>query len=429
MNRIAFAAVLAWTLISPATADEMLYATAAVQNRVDGFCVGPGGGLREVLPVIQQDTVENPRRLLVSGSVLYVAGLTHIDSFQIGPNGGLSRIGRTKLGKNANPLDLAIDPEGTHLYVPHRASGRVEAYPLDPLTGAIFDDTDMSSCALTPVSVVLQDLDVGGEPGDRLLYVTASTSLFTAGKKGRVDVFGLAGDGRLPDAYAGPDCSFRCGNPDCTTTSTTTSTSLTTLTTTVGTTTTTTTIDTSITQPLSTRKKMYAPGPFVLSGEYLYVYDSTVRQIITFELTDGLFTDEKQPRLGATDPLGRFLDLVRFGNTLFGAADSKGRVRAFGLKLDDTGLPTKVPKSPQRNTEELVETTPVRITVGSGGEHGTLYVPGGESNRLYAYHLMMKTTNSGTHLFPEFKWFSRSEKRKSTFPNDVALAPIGACPP
>jgi hypothetical protein len=442
MRRLAFATVLAWALVMPAHADQMAYVTAAVQNRVDGFCIGPGGGLRELLPVIQQPTVENPRRLLVADGVLYVAGVTHIDSFQIGPNGGLTRIGRTKLGRNANPLDLAIDPERTHLYVPHRASGRVEAYPLDSATGAIIDDTDMTSCALTPATVSLQDLEVGGEAGSRLLYVTASTSLFTTGKKGRIDVFGLSADGRLPDAYAGEDCSFRCGNPDCTTTSTTTSTSLTTLTTTVTTSTTTTTLDDKITQPLSTRKKMYAPGPFVISdvdgddvADYLYVYDNTVRQVITFDLTGGLFTGDKQERAGSTDTFGRFLDLVRYGNTLFAASDNDGRVRAFALKLQDGESPptppTKVPKSPQRSTNEIVESTPIRIAVTDGGDHGILYIPGGEANRLYAHRLFEKQDKKTgeIRLYPEPRNFSKSDKRKATFPNDVALAPIGTCPP
>jgi hypothetical protein len=286
------------------------------------------------------------------------------------------------------------------------------------------------------------DVEVGGDPGNRFLYVTASTSLFVAGKKGRIDVFQLAG-GELPDAYAGDDCSTRCGNPDCTTTSTTsttTSTSLTTLTTTATTSTTTTTLDDNITQPLSTRKKMYAPGPFVLSGEYLYVFDGTLRQILTFQLDDGLFTDEKQPRIGDTNDVGRLLDLVLYRDpadpvtgaaTLFGAADSQGRVLAFGLKPESAGMPpTKVPKNPQRRTKKLIETTPVRIAVTPDGKHGVLYVPGGEANRLYAYDLTMETTSAGEQrLFPAYKWFSRSEKRKSTFPNDVAIAPIESCPP
>jgi hypothetical protein len=172
---------------------------------------------------------------------------------------------------------------------------------------------------------------------------------------------------------------------------------------------------------------MRGPGPFVLSGEFLYVYDVFARRIIEFELVDGLFTDEKQPRVAASNEVGRFLDLVGaeklgVGQTLFGAADNLGRVRAFGLKSDG-GLPTLVPKDPQRETNKIIDSTPVRIRVATtdSGEM-VLYVPGGEANKIHAYRI-------DGQLFPETKDFSATEKRKGTFPNDAAVAQIaGTCP-
>jgi hypothetical protein len=436
MSRIAVAALLACTLGSPARAAQILYATAAIPERVEGFCLGPNGGL-ETLPVIQQNTVENPRRLLIPpqpdgtpGDVLYVAGRHKVESFLITVNGGLESIGVTPRLHNANPYDIAVDGARTHIYVPNRGQGRIEAYPLNPETGAILGG-DMTSCARMRPDVNLQDLEVGNEPGTDVLYVTASTSPFVAGKKGRVDVFALT-NGELPDLwdeFVDPEGASRCGNPDATTTSTTSSTSstsLTTLTTTVTTTTTSTTVDTRFTEPLSFRKKLRGPGPFVLDGNFLYVYDNIARKIIEFELVNGLFTDEEQPRVAATTEVGRFLDLVGFGGTLMGSADSQGRVRAFGLKADGNALPTLLPKNPQRQTNKIIEATPVRIWVDSTDSgNAVLFMPGGEANRIHAYRVV--STSKG--LFPEAKAFSSTEKRKATFPNDAVVAQIaGTCP-
>jgi hypothetical protein len=290
----------------------------------------------------------------------------------------------------------------------------------------------MTSCARLPADVNLQDVKTSDLPVFEVLYSTSSTANFVGGKRGRVDVFQLTA-GELPDLFNSdidPEGALRCGNPNATTSTTSTSTSstsLTTLTTTVTTTTTSTTVDTRNTAPLSTRKKLRGPGPFVLSGEFLYVYDVFARRIIEFELEGGLFTDEKQPRVAASNEVGRFFDLIGVeqpgvAQTLFGAADNLGRVRAFGLKLDD-GLPTLVPKQPQRETNKIVDSTPVRIRVGTS-DSGTmvLYVPGGEANKIHAYRI------SG-RLFPERKAFSVTEKRQGTFPNDAAVAQIaGTCP-
>jgi hypothetical protein len=128
----------------------------------------------------------------------------------------------------------------------------------------------------------------------------------------------------------------------------------------------------------------------------------------------------------ATNEVGRFLDLIGFGGTLFGSADSQGRVRSFALKLDDQDMATTLPKSPQRQTKQIIESTPVRIHVSTAdSSEVVLYVPGGEANRIHAYRVVQ--TSKG--LFPEAKAFSQTEKRKGTFPNDAAVAQLaGSCP-
>jgi len=466
MVRSFLAAVLASALATPATAQtsttttlpkaRVLYTTAAVPNRVEGFCLGPNGGMA-LRPVFQEDAADNPRRLLIpnkpdgtlagtDGDVLYVAGRHRVQSFQIGVNGGLEPIGTVQL-ENANPLDIAVNADRSHIYIPNRRSNRVEAYALNP-DGGIIGDVNMTSCARVPNDVTLQDLEVGMSNGTEVLYVSEATNQSVAGKKGRIDIFQLT-DGELPDLYNGadPDAALRCGNTTTTSTTlvpTTSSTSLTTLTTTVTTTSTSTTVDTRFTETLSTRKKMRGPGPFVLasknvSGEYqfVYVYDIYARRVIEFDLPNhGLFEvdEEEQPRVAATGELGRFLDLIAFEGsgdpierTLLGAADNQGRVRTFALKMDQNGEFTEVPKNPRlHQTNKIFDSTPVRITVGAMEDSSiVLYVPSGEANRIHAYRIL--STKKG--LFPEAKAFSSTEKRQATFPNDAAVAHIaGSCP-
>jgi hypothetical protein len=225
MFRIAPAAALVVALVSPAAAEQMLYASDAAANRVEGFCLGPNGGITTLRPVIQTDSIDNPRRLRIPnrpdgspGDVLYVAGRRKVQSFLIKTNGGLEPIGATRELRNANPYDFTVDAARTHVYVPNRGAARVEAYPLNPQTGGILGG-DMTSCARVRNDVNLQDVEVGSASGAEVLYVTGSTSQFVTGKRGRVDVFQLT-DGELPDLWdetVDPEGAYRCGNPDATT--------------------------------------------------------------------------------------------------------------------------------------------------------------------------------------------------------------------
>jgi len=435
MRRVALSAVLLCSLVAPVGAGQILYTTVASKNRVEAYCLESRGGMK-LDPRLSVETVENPRRLLVSGDVLYVAGRTRVESFLIRPDGTLERQGKTPPLDGANVLDIAVDAARTHLYVPRRSQGRIEAHPLDAgggLTGAPF-----TSCAAMSANVVLQDVDVVGTSGTELLYTTAATSPFIGGKRGRVDVFALVG-GELPDVAS----SFRC-DPKVTTT-TSTSTSSTTNTTTNTTSTTSTTIDDRITPPLSTRKKLKAPGPFVLLGDFIYVFDQFNRRIGAFELENGLFTGDDQPRDSKTGQSGQFFDLVGFGNALVGSQFEQGRLRIFALKPDDGGALTALPKGPQRTTVQIIESTPVRIGIAefcacaagdtaceanpppppcAGESQVVLYVPGGESFRVHAYRF--EETSKG--LLPDTSPFSQTKPRQGSFPNDVAIARNVTCP-
>src|SRR5439155_872100 len=95
MPRLALLGSLCTTLLAalPAAGGTILYATAASLNRVDGFCVGAGGGFVPGAMVRHADTGgTEPRRLLVANGVLYGSEqLTpgRIANFPIDAGGGL----------------------------------------------------------------------------------------------------------------------------------------------------------------------------------------------------------------------------------------------------------------------------------------------------------------------------------------------------
>src|ERR1043166_7640526 len=71
---------LATLVAVPARAGTMiLYATAASQQRVDGFCVRGDGGLAPTPAVMRATAGIEPRRLLVAGGILYVAELNQVE--------------------------------------------------------------------------------------------------------------------------------------------------------------------------------------------------------------------------------------------------------------------------------------------------------------------------------------------------------------
>src|SRR5207245_704183 len=121
-----FVALLA---AEPALAGSILYATAASQQRIDGFCLGADGALAAT-PAEQIATLGRlPRRVLVGNGVLYVAEADRIEAFAIGAHGGLRPLAGSDPVKNLNPQDLTLNPNGKTLYVTHL--GFLEAFALD----------------------------------------------------------------------------------------------------------------------------------------------------------------------------------------------------------------------------------------------------------------------------------------------------------
>src|SRR5689334_13088177 len=99
MRVVMLGLALAVLVARPAGAGRMLYATAASDDRIDGFCLLRNGGI-EPTPRVRLDLPNNgtqPRRLVVADGfngvadgvddVLYVVAAEQVYAFKIGDKG------------------------------------------------------------------------------------------------------------------------------------------------------------------------------------------------------------------------------------------------------------------------------------------------------------------------------------------------------
>jgi hypothetical protein len=287
MRRIALLALVLALAPGSTRAGTILYATAATFSRIDGFCVAPDGSLAAT-PTVQLQTIDEPRRLVVRGSVLYVAGRNQVVAFRILPRGGLERIGATAPLSGMDPRDLAFSPAGNYLYVPHRGHDRIAAYALDAegapartcCTAGLDtcdaarlcktnDDCasgetcfDYPSCVQGAVLVNYMNLVAQGS----LLYVTAD------GEPGRIDIHQIAADGSFlgrteTEAPLQPVWPSACRlAPDAD--------------------------RPPRTIPISTRRRLQKPKALVVRGDMVYVEERALKRITAFQLQpDGTFCD------------------------------------------------------------------------------------------------------------------------------------------
>src|SRR5256885_673938 len=212
---------VALLVAEPALAGSILYATAASQQRIDGFCLGADGAL-SATPTVQIATLGRlPRRVLVGNGVLYVAEADRIEAFKIGEHGGLRPLAGSDPVTNFNPQDLTLNPDGKTLYATHL--GFLEAFALQPdgtfcdkgkdANGNVVAEScgDLAyflptsrcarheakeqhqQCAASKTASVLQYEDLVLHPGGETLI---GTQYF----KGRLDAYRLKPEPRLPDA-------------------------------------------------------------------------------------------------------------------------------------------------------------------------------------------------------------------------------------
>ena len=405
--------LVALLLAAPALAGSILFATAASQQRIDGFCLGADGALAAT-PSVQVGTLGRlPRRVLVGGNgVLYVAEVDRIEAFKISEHGGLrSLAGSTPVtNPNLDPIDLALSPDGKTLYVTHQ--GFLEAFALGA-DGSL--PPRFTSCVQGAAGNTF--LDAQATAG--LLYVSADDI------PGRIAIYRVNPDGSLPQTGCGGP--GKKGRPE-------------------------------VMTPDSARRKLQRPKAFVVVGDFIYVEERSIHRVTAFRLQpDGTFCDKgkdangnvvaencgdiayflptqkcarqqakKQGQQCAASKTGDILqyeDLVLHpgGQTLLGSQYFKGRVDAYRLVPETrlAGEPrVRLPKGPIVTSGANPVMTPVRLTA----TENTVYVAGGELDRVVAFRL----DNAG--VLAETTPFSRTDQQTNSFPNDVAVAVLsGSC--
>jgi hypothetical protein len=398
---------VALLVAEPALAGSILYATAASQQRIDGFCLAADGALAAT-PSVQIGTLGGlPRRVLVGNGVLYVAEVDRIEAFTIGARGGLRSLGATKPVTNLDPQDLALSPDGKTLYVTHQ--GFLEAF-------ALKTDGSLPESFTSCVQGERTNLFLDAQATSGLLYVSADDV------PGRIAIYRLNLDGSLPQT----DC--RLNNTDAS----------------------------KVKTPDSLRKRLQRPKAFVVVGDFIYVEERSAHRLTAFRLQpDGTFCDKhkdangnlvaescgdlayflptpacarrqakKQRQQCAASETGSVLqyeDLVLYpgGETLLGTQYFKGRVDAYRLKPEPrlAGAPrVRLPKQPTRISAANPVMTPVRLTATDKA----VYVAGGELDRVVAFRL--RSDGVPTDATP----FSRTDEQTDSFPNDVAVAMLSA---
>jgi 6-phosphogluconolactonase (cycloisomerase 2 family) len=453
MRSVALVVIALATLRAPvARAGAILYATAATENRVDGFCLNGDGSLAPT-PTVQVGTAGvQPRKLVVatngSWTTLYVVEVDRVEAFSIGPHGFLKLIGATPVvaGPNANSMDVAFSPDMSKVYVAEQGRDRIAAYPLDPTTGAPMPP--FTSCIKGPKAPQWQRLAVA----NGFLYVT-SKSL-----SGRISVFPIAADGSLPE-----DPSTCTGKPAKTCNGGTrdamscTTDNMNAVTGCPGATCPSCCLPPPPTCPCSERRRLDDPKAILVDGDTVFVESLLKKRIIQFTLgpttTDqsgGKNTQKGCPALAdhqfapphrkktptVSEPVclkdestgdalaGNFRwqswtsatnidlgyqDVVRAGDTLLASQFVKARVDAFHLKDDG-----RLPKSPTVSTKADVRGSPVGLAV----RKSVLYVAAGEFDLVQAFGL-------GPNLsLPDPTPFSETDVLTNSFPNAVATADL-----
>lgn len=398
MRRVFGGLVLASVLTGVASAGTILYSTGTTpagdgQSRIYGYCVGGNGGLSTLPSVAVATSGQYPRRLLVVNGVLYVAEIDRVEAYLIGPAGGLKHLNRTRTIDKMAPHDLAASEDGTTLYVPRRGQSQIVAYKIGPDgfilptvgTGPGGED-DYDSC----VGVRTRGQGSRGVQLWESLAVVGQRLYVSLANIGTgVRIYPLLSDGSFPSQTDPTVKETECrANQDGLT-------------------------------KADERRKLGGPHTFAISGNFLYVQRGGKRRLVRFPLQPdgpdkGLFihsTDDDGNDIIRPDSRTAgsrlFDDLIVHNSAILGSVFARGRIDSFLLTTD--GL---LPKKPKKLTSENLVETPHRIRAFGN----TLYVPGGDLDRIRAYRLQA----DGLIASPEP--FSETGTIKGSFPNDVIVA-------
>jgi len=450
---------------------RILYAAQSSAARIDAYRLGRRGSIEPTTPWASVQLARNHRHgLLVNPvkNVLYVGERDRVEAFRLGQAGGIRRIaceavGPSETGHSATEIDstmhprgLAVSTDGRTLYVTQRGRDRLAAYALGEdgmLERGALPDTCVPGRIRTKVDAGYQDVAVHGT----LVYV--SEDGFTDSRRtGRIDIFqtlqepeasalGFPVGSLCPEPSPEPCMPLACATASTTTTSTSssTTTSILSSTSTSTSTSTTTTIRAALTRLRRPRNILIDPVESIL-----YVEERGFLRVKNYQLdpTDGLFvvppgesqavTASKTRRIVNHDDIVLHRIVTANGETqgllLIGSQFFRGEIEAFGVKVRELGdvdcdlpigvlgclpgRPTSV-TSPDLFMSPVGLTTDRRIDPTSGQVRDTIYVSGGDLDRVRAYRIR---TNRRGKLIVNPVQFSETKRQRQAFPNAVAIA-------
>ncbi|RMF24354.1 MAG: hypothetical protein D6760_03500 [Deltaproteobacteria bacterium] len=185
--------------ISLAAANGFVYAGSPTAVRIDTYIIGSDGSLPDQPePQVPETFVDFPQRMEVRGATLFVIELgdQRISAFPIRTNG----LPADEPDSQTRPVERYADLvlAGDRLYASAFNAGRVDVYPLDPVTDALPDAQPAVSTAADPAAFPSGMILSGG-----ILYVAQAGI-------SRIDGYILGSDG-MPPPYPSTSTSAVSG--------------------------------------------------------------------------------------------------------------------------------------------------------------------------------------------------------------------------
>jgi 6-phosphogluconolactonase (cycloisomerase 2 family) len=155
--------------------------TADPDGSISAYTINPNSGALTPVPGSPFPTVSGggpqflvlhpSRKFLYVGLPGFSTGTNLIGAYEIGANGGLTRVAGSPYATGSYPLGIAIDTAGTVLYVANSLDGTISAFHIDSNSGEL---TEMSGSPFSAgtnsngLSRCVFDLRV--DPGGKVLY-------------------------------------------------------------------------------------------------------------------------------------------------------------------------------------------------------------------------------------------------------------------
>ena len=257
--------------------NKVLYVAQAQGNRIDAYRLGSDGLL--VVEPFSTLAVNNPRRLTVSGDVLYASLGTAVGSLPLASDGSLPAQTTASTAESilASPMEILV--RNGILYVAMSGLSEIQAYDLDS-AGHVGEDTLSTS---------------GGSFRNYRTLATYGDYMYAAARGSfTIDTYIIQSDGSLPETF-----------------------------------------ETQLPMPAITM-----PDDITIDNGTIYTVDQNNERIKAYIIqSDGLLPSSANSKTEAAE---RYTDLLISGGRLYATAYSAGRIDMYLLE-DDGSLPSGPP--------------------------------------------------------------------------------------